>query len=61
RIYGFEAWGQLACVYPPAREKMEEILAGKIEAAKKEAPSKSIKADIGRLKGILSELVTSPD
>ncbi|MDQ1817924.1 hypothetical protein RBA41_31950 [Massilia sp. CCM 9210] len=61
RVYGFMAWGELAYLYPPAKQKMEEVLAKKIEAAKYEVPSKSIKADIGRLKGILSELVTSTE
>ncbi|MCE3603477.1 hypothetical protein LXA47_07640 [Massilia sp. P8910] len=61
RIYGFQAWGLLASKYPPAKKKMEEVLAKKIEAAKNETPSKSVKADIGRLSGILSELSISPE
>ncbi|MDQ1818048.1 hypothetical protein RBA41_32585 [Massilia sp. CCM 9210] len=33
RAYGFQTWGRLAAIYPPARKKMEEILAKKAEAA----------------------------
>ncbi len=59
RIYGFQAWGELAALYDPAKKKMEEVLAKKIEFAGNEAPSGSIKADIRRMQNILaSELLT---
>ncbi|ATQ74824.1 hypothetical protein CR152_10035 [Massilia violaceinigra] len=61
RIYGFQTWGQLAFIYPPAKQRMEDLLAKKIEVAEKNAPSKSIRADIGRMQEILaSEMFVLP-
>ncbi|MCE3606697.1 hypothetical protein LXA47_24290 [Massilia sp. P8910] len=62
RIYGFQTWGILASRYPAAKQKMEELLARKIEAAEKGGASTSIRADIGRMREILaSYLFTSPE
>ncbi|UOD29306.1 hypothetical protein INH39_28490 [Massilia violaceinigra] len=62
RACGFQAWEQLAYLYPPAKKKMEEVLAKNIEAAKNGTAGTSIQADIRRMQGILaSELLTSSE
>lgn len=60
RACGFQAWALLGTIYAPARRKMEELLAVKMESAEQEPPSQAIQADINVMKGILeSEMYSS--
>jgi len=54
RAYGFQAWGQLGNVYPPAKEKMRELLDLNIAILNAELPSKAIESDISAMKRALA-------
>jgi hypothetical protein len=62
RACGFQAWGLLGRVYAPARDRMQEILSGKIASLDNRLPDKAMASDILVMKRILAHLDTpSPD
>lgn len=60
RACGFQAWGMLGTVYPPAREKMQQDLSLKIASLQSRMPDKAIESDIFVMKKILVNINHQP-
>lgn len=60
RACGFQAWGILGTVYPPARERMQQLLSVKIASLDGRMPDKAMESDIFVMKKILVNINHQP-